>query len=73
MRTYLRMWYNSEGAGPIVVAEKLQGMGFEPIKGQYDYVYEWGREVELEDIFRIMTAVHETLKGLRVLYKLETI
>ena len=72
MRTYLRMWYNSEGANPVIVAEKLHSMGFKAIKGQYDYVYDWGREVELEDILQIMIAVHETLKGLKVSYKLET-
>jgi len=72
MRTYLKMWHNSEGANPVTVAEKLQSMGFEAIKGQYDYVYNWGREVELEDILQIMITVHETLKGLKVFYKLET-
>lgn len=72
MRTYLKMWYNSEGANPVIVAEKLHDMGFEAIRGQYDYVYDWGREVDLEDILQIMTSVHETLKGLKVLYKLET-
>ncbi|UCE44477.1 MAG: hypothetical protein JSV57_03095 [Candidatus Bathyarchaeota archaeon] len=72
MRTYLRMWYNSEGANPVIVAEKLQDMGFEAITGQYDYVYNWKRDVELEDILQIMTSVHETLKGLNVLYKMET-
>jgi len=28
--------------------------------------------VELEDILQIATSVHETLKGLKVFYKLET-
>jgi len=73
VRTYLRIWYSSEGANPVVVVQKLQAMGFRAIKGQYDHVYDWGREVELEDILQIMTSVHETLKGLKVLYKLETI
>ena len=72
MRTYLKIWFNSEGAGPVLVAEKLRSMGFEPIKGQYDHVYDWGREVDLEDILQIGTAVHETLKGLKDFYKLET-
>ncbi|UCC33378.1 MAG: hypothetical protein JSW53_06340 [Candidatus Bathyarchaeota archaeon] len=72
MRTYLKMWYNSEGANPVIVSEKLQAMGFEAITGQYDYVYNWRRDVDLEDILQIMTSVHETLKGLKVLYKMET-
>ena len=73
MKTFLKIWFNSEGAGPVIVAEKLRAMDFEPIKGQYDHVYDWGRKAQLEDILQIGTAVHETLKGLKVLYKLETI
>ncbi len=56
-----------------MVAEKLRGMGFEPIQGRYDHVYDWGRKVNLEDVLQIGTAVHETLKGSKVLYKLETV
>ena len=73
MKTYLKIWFSSEGAGPTIVAEKLRSMGFEPMRGQHDHVYDWGRKVELEDILQIATAVHETLKGLNVLYTLETI
>ena len=73
MKTYLTIWYNSEGAGPTAVAEKLQGMGFKPLKGHYDHVYDWGRTIELQEILQIGNAVHDTLKGLKVLYKLETV
>ena len=73
MKTYLSIWFNSEGANPVTVAEKLQAMGFKPIKGRYDHVYNWGRTINLEEILQIGTAVHETLKGFNVLYKLETL
>jgi hypothetical protein len=73
VKTYLTIWFNSEGAGPVVVAEKLRAMGFKPMKGRYDHVYNWGRSIELEEILQIGTAVHETLKGLNVIYKLETV
>lgn len=73
LKTYLTIWFNSEGASPAVVAEKLRAMGFKPVKGHYDHVYDWGREIELEEILQIGTAVHETLKGLNVIYKLETL
>ena len=72
MKTYLTIWLYSEGAGPTKVVEKLQAMGFKPIRGHHDFEYTWGRPVELEEIFQIGNAVHETLKGLKVMYKLET-
>ncbi|MFQ6076274.1 MAG: hypothetical protein ACE5Z5_09105 [Candidatus Bathyarchaeia archaeon] len=73
MKTYLIIWFDSEGAEPTVVNERLLSLGFRPMRGRYDYVYDWGRDIELEEIIQVGNAVHQTLKGLRVLYKLETI
>ena len=73
MKTYLTIWFSSEGAGPMEVVQRLGGMGFKPMKGQYDHVYDWKREVDLEEALRLGNAVHETLKGLKVLYKMETV
>ena len=73
MKTYLTILFNSEGANPIEVVERLRSLGFEPLRGVQDHVYDWGKtNVELDDIFRIACSVHETLKGLKVFYKLET-
>ena len=66
------MMFYSEGANPIEVVERLRSLGFKPIKGVHDHIYDWGRDVELEDILQISTSVHETLKGMKVLYQLET-
>ncbi|MCW4020538.1 MAG: hypothetical protein NWF14_04835 [Candidatus Bathyarchaeota archaeon] len=73
MKTYLTIWFNSEGAQPSEVVERLRAMGFKPIKGYYDHVYDWKKKVKLEDVFHLSDALHETLKGLKVMYKLETI
>jgi hypothetical protein len=48
-------------------------MGFEPMKGHYDHVYDWRKKVNIEDIIQLSDAVHQTLKGFKVLYKLETV
>jgi hypothetical protein len=67
------IWFNSEGAEPKTVVERLEGMGFKPMRGPYDHVYEWTNEVDLDKILQLGDAVHKTLKGLKVLYKLETV
>lgn len=72
MKTYLNITFNSEGSNPVEVVERLRSLGFEPLKGVHDHVYDWGRDVSLDDILQIATSVHETLRGLKVLYKLET-
>lgn len=73
LKTYLTLWFSSEGAEPTKVAERLQGMGFKPITGQYDHVYDWKDTVALDQILKLCTSVHQTLKGMHVLYKIETV
>ena len=73
MKTYLVLWFNSEDARPGVVVERLLAMGFRPVKGHYDHVYDWRREATLEEVLQLGNALHETLKGLKVMYKLETV
>jgi len=73
MKTCLVLWFNSEGAKPGVVVERLLAMGFKPVKGHYDHVYDWVREATLEEVLQLGNALHETLKGLKVMYKLETV
>ena len=73
MKTYLTLMLYSEGANPIEIVERLRSLGFEPVTGVHDHVYNWGKKkIQLEDILQIACSVHETLKGLKVFYKLET-
>lgn len=72
MKTYLTIWFYSEGASPLEVVERLRSLGFKPLRGYHDHVYEWNREVDLMEILKLANKVHETLKGLKVFYKLET-
>lgn len=72
VKTYLTVWFSSEGAGPIEVVERLRSLGFRPLRGYHDHIYDWNRKVELEDILQLTDKIHETLKGLHVLYKIET-
>jgi len=70
--TYLTLWFNSEGKAPTSVMVKLQEIGFKPSIGKHDFVYDWKHEIGLEDISKLGDTVHKKLKGLKVLYKLET-
>ena len=72
MKTYLTIWFSSEGSGPVEVVERLRSLGFEPVEGYHDHVYDWKRNVDLGDILQLTDKIHHTLKGLTVLYKIET-
>lgn len=73
MKTYLTIWFSSDGAKTSEVTQRLLSMGFRPIRGNYDYEYDWGTRATVEDIIRLADQVHATLQGCKVAFKLETI
>lgn len=48
-------------------------MGFKPMSGNYDYVYDWGRDVNTDDILAIGEQIQATLRGCGVTFKMETV
>jgi hypothetical protein len=73
MKTYLVAWFNSDGCKSSEITERLMSMGFRAIRGNYDYMYEWGSQATMDDVIRLGDLVHETLKGCNVTFKLETV
>jgi hypothetical protein len=73
MRTYVRMTFHSEGANPLKVRETMRTLGFEESMGMHDFVYRWKDKAAIEDVLRLMTEMHEKLKGLDVAYEITTI
>ncbi len=47
-------------------------MGFKPVQGSHDYVYDWGNHVDMDEILRFGDKVQITLKGMGTMFKLET-
>jgi len=72
MKTYLTVMFSTEGGLPSDVVDRLQMIGFKPCTGNYDFVYEWGRNATIEDTIYFADKVHEVLKGMVVLFKMET-
>ncbi len=75
--TRVSVWFYSEGASPSQVISKLTDLGFKPIRGAYDFVYEHDEDDMTEAdlgsaIIEISNALHETLSGFKVLYNLDT-
>jgi hypothetical protein len=48
-------------------------MGFKPIQGAYDYVYEWDSSVDVNEILIFGDRVQMTLAELGVMFRLETV
>ena len=76
--TRVSVWFNSEGASPAVVIRKLEGLGFIPVRGAYDFIYKHESPEDMTEselrpaIIEISSALHKTLAGFKVLYTLDT-
>lgn len=70
--TYLTVTFTTEGAKPSEVATRLQSIGFKPTKGNYDFIYEWAKSAKVEDALWLADKIQATLRGMNVLFKIET-
>jgi hypothetical protein len=74
MKTYLKLYFNSEGVQPSEVKNQLMNMGFKATKGNYDFVYDWKDEkAQVDELVWFADKVHATLKNCNVLFSIETI
>jgi hypothetical protein len=74
MKTYLKIYFNSEGSSPSEIKNQLLNMGFKATKGNYDFVYDWGNKTaDVEELIWFADKVHAALKKHKVLFTLETI
>lgn len=73
MKTYLIVWFSSEGGKVTEITDRLMSMGFKPVQGAYDYVYEWGEKARVEQSLAIGDQVKATLRDLKVSFKLHTV
>lgn len=65
--------FHSEGLKPSEVVERLHMLGFKPTYGPYDFEYEWGKDASVKEAIWFADRIHETLKGCKVLFHLETV
>jgi hypothetical protein len=72
MKSYLTIYLSSEGAAPSEVVERLMRMGFQPIAGEHDFVIEWDENGSVQDMIEVANQVHATLKGCKVMFKMES-
>jgi hypothetical protein len=73
METYLRVLFDSEGAPPSEVADRLRSCGFTATHGNYDFVYDWRGSVTREQVLDLYDEVTRQLRGYRVSIEIETV
>jgi len=73
MITYLTVFFSTDGAQPSEVVDRLYSLGFKPTSGNYDFVYEWDSKATLDDALHLGDQINNVLKGMGVLFKMETV
>ena len=74
MKTHLKIMFNSEGALPSEIKDSLLNMGFKATKGNYDFVYDWGKEAAgVDELVFFADRVLSSLKNCNVYFSIETI
>lgn len=69
----MTVWFTTYGAKPSEITRKLERLGFKPVKGNYDYEYEWSKNIDINEILETGDRIQDALKGCNVLFKLETV
>jgi hypothetical protein len=69
MKLYLKLYFSSEGKNPLDIIRDVEGVGFGPVVGDYDFVAEFKTP---EEYGHIIKSLHMALKGNHVQYTLNT-
>jgi hypothetical protein len=75
--TYMEVNLSSGGVTPKELTETLKRLGWKPIYGRYDYVYEWGtkwgtKDHNIHEYFDHLNETHKSLRNCKVNYSLKT-
>lgn len=74
VKTYLLIWFSSNGVRPSEVNQRLMSLGFQPMHGSYDFVYSWdGGNISVDQILEFGDKVFLSLQDTGAMFKLETI
>lgn len=66
--------FNSEGALPSEIKDSLLNMGFKATKGNYDFVYDWRKDIaNVNELVFFADKIHAALKNSNVYFSIETI
>jgi hypothetical protein len=73
METYLRVTFDSEGAKPSEIADRLHSAGFQPTQGNYDFVYDWQGPASRDQVLDLSDEITRLLRGYRLRLEIETV
>ncbi|HIH96990.1 MAG TPA: hypothetical protein HA346_03440 [Thermoplasmata archaeon] len=73
MKTYMKLMFSTEGAPASEIRNRLLGLGFQATRGNYDFIYEWDRDAEVDDLLWFADRIQVALKGSKAMFTIETV
>jgi len=72
-KTYLIMYFGTQGVKSSDVSERVEDLGFESVIGSVDFVYDWkGKKPSKGEILSLGDKVVEVLDGSGAIFNLDT-
>jgi hypothetical protein len=71
-KTFLLLQLDSEGSPYSDIADCLEDLGFREETEGYDFVYDWTREVSVQESLEFADRVQLALKGKKVCFRVES-
>jgi hypothetical protein len=65
--------FNSAGALPSEIRDRLMDLGMQATQGNYDFTYLWEEEPDADMLLILADKIHAALQGTGALFSLETI
>ena len=73
MKTYLVMYFGTQGVLPSEITKRLEALGFVTHYGPYDFIYDWKDKQPIkEEILSLGDKVAEVLKDSGAVFNLDT-
>jgi len=73
METYVDIYFNTDGEKASIVEQKLKDLGFKTNIGDHDFVYDWGKIVDSDEVIRFIEKIQLYLKNTGIILKFTTI
>jgi hypothetical protein len=73
MKTYVEVYFSTEGEKASAITQKLKAMGFDASFGEHDFVYEWKDDATMNDVLYFVDKVQSKLSGSDAILKFTTI
>ena len=75
--TYMSVIFHSRGASPNEVLQIMKGLGWKPVYGGYDFMYEWDIDLgkdqgSFQEDCEHINILHNRLENLNISYTLKT-